>query len=120
MKQFLWFWFFSVSFVFTGILAISLGLSYILFSTAPHNPYTPVFAIAFGFIFGFTGLASLTFLFYDGLVNKLNFFEEEEGELVKKVVREAPFFFFSLIFFFIMGLYMGVYMMIINFIRNAF
>ena len=117
VKEFLWAWIFVLTTAFCLLLAITLGVTYLFFSTAPSNQYTPVFAI--GFIFGFTGLASITFLFYDRLVKKLDLLSDEEGELMRKVVREAPFFFFSLLFFFAMAMYMGFFMLMVPYIRTA-
>ena len=119
VKEFVWAWIFGLSTVFCSLLAASLWVAYLFFSTAPHNQYTPVFAIGFGFVFGFIGLASITFVFYDRLVKKLDLVSEEEGELVRKVVRETPFFFFSILFFMAMAMYMGFFMLMIPFIRTA-
>ncbi|MBF0543985.1 MAG: hypothetical protein HQM08_06120 [Candidatus Riflebacteria bacterium] len=119
MKEFLWYWFFSMTFAFTLLLACSLLLAYALFSAAPYHPHTPFFAIGFGFCFGFLGLGSLTFLFYDRLTKKIAIISEEEGELVKKVVKEAPFFFFSLIFFFSLAAFISLFMFMIPFIKDA-
>ncbi|MBF0501228.1 MAG: hypothetical protein HQM09_13905 [Candidatus Riflebacteria bacterium] len=119
MKEYLWSWIFGVSLVFCTLLTASLLIAFKLYSTAPQNANTPVFAIGFGFAFGFIGLGASTFLLYDRLVRKLDLIGEDEGELVRKVVREMPFFFFSILYFFILALYMGIFMLMIPFIRTA-
>jgi len=119
MKEFLWAWLFWLAFVFCGLLAFSLLLAWAFFSTAPNNPHTPVFAIGFGFALGFIGLGALTVFFYDRLVKHNELIGEEDGELLRKIVREMPFFFFSLVYFFVLAVYMGVFILMLPFIRNA-
>lgn len=119
MKEFLWSWIFWASFIFCTLLSSSLIVAYSLFSTAPHNPNTPIFAIGFGFAFGFIGLGGFTVMFFDRLTHKVDVLEEAEGELFKKVVKEMPFFFFALIYFFSLALFMGMLLLMIPFIRNA-
>ena len=119
MKEFLWAWIFGFTTVFCTLLAISLGVAYLLFSTAPNTQYTPVFSIVFVFVCGFVGLASITFIFYDRMVKRLDTLADEEGELMRKVIREAPFFFFSMLFFFSMAIYMGIFMLMVPYIRTA-
>ncbi|MFZ2958997.1 MAG: hypothetical protein WA705_19085 [Candidatus Ozemobacteraceae bacterium] len=119
MKEFAWAWVFWITTAFCSLLVVSLLIAFKLFQTAPQNANTPVFAIGFGFVFGFVGLGASTLFFYDRLVRRLDVTKEEDGELVRKVIRETPFFFFSLIYFFVLAVYMGVFMLMIPFIRAA-
>jgi len=119
MKEFLWGWIFYGSLVFCGLLVASLLAAYALFSTAPLNPHTPVFAAGFGFAFGFLGLGALTLIFFDKLSRKAKFSEEPDSEIFKRVVTEMPFFFFSLVYFFSMALFMGIFLLMLSFIHNA-
>ncbi|RCK80884.1 MAG: hypothetical protein OZSIB_2772 [Candidatus Ozemobacter sibiricus] len=120
MKEFLWGWLFLGSLVFCGLLVASLLTAYALYSTAPLNPHTPIFAAGFGFAFGFLGLGALCLIFFDKLSRKTKVKKEEpESELFKKVVNEMPFFFFSLIYFFSLALFMGIFLLMLSYIRNA-
>ncbi len=119
MKEYFWRWLFWGSVIYCGLLAISLIVAYLLFSTAPNSPNTPVFAIGFGFAVGFVGLGAVTLLLFDRLSKKLDITPEEEGELFRKVIRETPFFSFSLLYFFALGLFIGIIMLMIPYIRNA-
>ncbi len=119
MKEFLWGWLFLGSLVFCGLLVGSLLTAYALYTTAPLNPHTPVFAAGFGFAFGFLGLGALCLIFFDKLARKTKLKEETDSEMFKKVVNEMPFFFFSLIYFFSLALFMGIFLLMLSYIRNA-
>jgi len=60
MKEFIWAWIFWASVVFCSLLGISLTTAYWLYSTAPTNNNTPIFAAGFGFALGFFGLGAMT------------------------------------------------------------
>ena len=119
MKEYLWRWIFWASMVYCGLLATSLIVAYVLFSTAPNNQNTPVFAIGFGLAFGFFGLGSLTLILFERISRKMDDTPEEEGEFMLKVIRETPFFSFSLLYFFGLALFMGIFMLMLSYIRNA-
>lgn len=119
MKEFLWGWLFIGSLVFCSLLVISLLIAYALYSTAPLNPHTPVFSIGFGLTFGFIGLAALTVIFFDKLSKKVYSKQEAESELFKKVVNESPFFFFSLLYFFMLTIYISIFLLLQSYIRHA-
>lgn len=119
MKEYLWRWLFWASLVFCSLLATSLLIAYWLFSTAPHHPNTPVFAVGFALTFGFIGLGSLTMLLFSRISRRLDATPEEEGELFRKLVRESPFFAFSLLYFFSLLVFMGIFLLMIPYIKNA-
>lgn len=119
MKEYLWRWLFWGSLVFCGLLAAALLIAFWLYSTAPHNPNTPIFGIGFGFAFGFIGLGSLTLILFDRISKRLDTTKEEDGEFVRRIVRETPFFSFSLLYFFSLAMFMAIFMMMIPYIRNA-
>ncbi len=106
--------------VFCTILSVSLVTAYILFSTAPFNPHTSIFAAGFGFAYGFLGLGALTLIFFDRIGKHLKKTGENEAEFFKKVIKEMPFFFFSLLFFFGLAIYMGIFILVLGYIKNAF
>ncbi|HAE37545.1 MAG TPA: hypothetical protein DCG57_02765 [Candidatus Riflebacteria bacterium] len=119
MKEFLWGWIFWASVVFCGLLTASLLVAYGLYSTAPMNNYTPVFAAGFGFALGFFGLGAVTIFFFDQFSRKNMIFQEVENELFNKVIREMPFFFFALMYFFALSVYMGIFLLVLTYIRNS-
>lgn len=119
MREYIWRWLFWSSVVFCGLLSSGLVVAYILYSAAPHNPNTPVFAMGFGFTFGFIGLSALTVILFDRVSKRLDTTPEEEGELMKRLARETPFFTFSLLLFFSLALFMGIFMLMLPYIRNA-
>jgi hypothetical protein len=119
MKEFLWAWIFWASVVFCTLLATSLMVAFWLYSTAPMNDHTPVFAAGFGFAFGFFGLGALTIFAFDRFSKKSLVFKEVENEFFNKVIREMPFFFFALSYFFSLAIYMGIYLLVLSYIRNA-
>ena len=120
MKEFLWKWLFVASVVFFGLLIISLLIAYALYSASPDNEYTPVFALGFGFALGFFGLGAVTLSAFDKLITQPIIFEETDHEIFNRIIQEAPFFFFSLQFFFSLVAYMGIFLMVISYIRNSF
>ena len=119
MKEYLWRWLFWGSLIYCGLLALSLVVAFLLFSTAPHSPNTPIFAIGFSFAVGFFGLGAMTFILFDRISKRIDITPEEEGEMFRKIVRETPFFSFSLLYFFGLGLFMGIIMLMIPYITNA-
>ncbi|MDD2999759.1 MAG: hypothetical protein PHV05_11910 [Candidatus Riflebacteria bacterium] len=119
MKEFIWQWIFWASVVFCGLLALSLIAAYGLYSTAPANSYTPVFAAGFGFFLGFFGLGAVTLFALDKFSKTTLLFKEVENEFFNKVIRESPFFFFSLMYFFSLSLYMGFFMLVLNYIKSS-
>lgn len=119
MKEFIWAWLFWASTIFCTLLAFSLGIAYLLYSTAPLNTHTPVFATGFGFAFGFFGLGAVTVFAFDQFSKKNLVFKEVENEFFNKVVREMPFFFFSIAYFFALSIYMGIFMLVLTYIRNS-
>ncbi|HOY66306.1 MAG TPA: hypothetical protein PLP29_05405 [Candidatus Ozemobacteraceae bacterium] len=119
MKEFLWAWLFWASVVFCSLLVISLGASWLLFSAAPNHQHTWIFATGFGFSFGFIGLGALTVFVFDKFSRKFRPKEEVEGEFFRKIVRESPFFFFTLLFFFSMALYIGILLLMLPYIKTA-
>lgn len=119
MREFIWAWLFWAALVFCTLLTASLGIAYWLFSTAPQNPHTPVFAAGFGFAFGFIGLGTLMAIAYDRVAVKMEFTPEVDNEFFRKVIREMPFFFFSLAYFFSLALFIGIFLLMLTYIRNA-
>jgi len=119
MKEFLWSWLFWISLVFCSILCTGLVAAFVLFSTAPNNPHTPIFAAGFAFTFGFLGLGALTFFFFDKISRKMDTTPDVDGEFFKKVVKEMPFFFFSLSYFFALAIYMAIFLLMLPYIKNA-
>ena len=119
MKEFIWKWAFWGSVLFFGILSVSLLISYTLYTTAPENTYTPVFASGFGFVFGFFGLGFITLYTFDKLETSPLIYKETENEILNRVIKEAPFFFFALTFFFSMVVYMGIFLLVLSYIRNS-
>ncbi|NLM17395.1 MAG: hypothetical protein GX221_06730 [Candidatus Riflebacteria bacterium] len=120
MKDFMWKWLFQFSSVFCVLLAASLVLAYTLYNTAPSNAYTPVFASAFGFALGFIGLGAFIINCFDKLQHAEPIFEETKHEIMNRVIREMPFFFFALLYFFSLALYMGLFILFLTYIRNTF
>ena len=119
MKEFIWAWFFWFSVVFCTLLTTSLMVAYWLYSTAPSNANTPLFASGFGFILGFIGLGAMTIFVFDKFSQKNVIFKEVENEFFNKVIREMPFFFFALSYFFTMSVYMGMFLLILSYVKNA-
>jgi len=119
MKEFLWAWLFWAATVFCSLLAVSLGAAWLLFSTAPGHPHTWVFAAGFCFSFGFIGIGAFTVFVFDRFSNKFRAKEEVEGEFFRKIVREMPFLFFALLFFFAMALFIGVFLLMLPYIKTA-
>jgi hypothetical protein len=119
MKEFVWSWIFWASVVFCSLLAISLLIAYWLYSTAPNNPHTPIFAAGFGFAFGFFGLGAMVVFAFDRFSRKNLVFKEIENELFNKVIKEMPFFFFAVLYFFSMSIYMGFFVLVLSYIKNA-
>jgi hypothetical protein len=120
MKEFLWAWLFVGSLAFCTLLTVSLTIAYVLFATAPLNPHTPVFASGFGFAFAFFGLGALMVFAYDRLSIYMEHVSEIDNEFFRKVIREMPFFFFALVYFFLLAVYMGIFLLMLTYIRNAF
>ena len=120
MKEFLWAWLFWGALVFCSVLTTSLFAAYWLFSTAPYNPHTPLFAAGFGFVFGFLGLGAVMIFTYDRISTKMELITEIENEFFRKVIREMPFFFFALSYFFSMALFMGIFLVTLTYIKNSF
>ncbi|HNX74600.1 MAG TPA: hypothetical protein PLM07_10655 [Candidatus Rifleibacterium sp.] len=120
MKEFVWAWIFWASVVFCGLLAFSMGIAYLLYSTSPQNIYTPVFAFGFGSALGFFGLGALLVFVFDRFSTKNPIFKEVENEFFNKVIKEMPFFFFAMLYFFAMAIYMGLFLLVMTFIRNSF
>ena len=120
MKEFLWAWLFWTSTIFCTLLASSLMIAYWLYSTAPLNPHTQVFAAGFGFALGFFGLGAVTIFAFDRFSQKNLVFIEVENELFNRVIRELPFFFFSVVYFFALSVYMGIFMLVLSYIQNSF
>jgi len=119
MKEFIWAWLFWASVAFCGLLSISLLVAYTLYSTAPMNSYTPVFASGFGFALGFFGLGAITVFAFDTFARKNLILKEVENEFFNKVIKEMPFFFFALLYFFSMSIYMGMFLLVLTYIRNS-
>ncbi len=119
MKVFIWKWLFWSSLVFCSLLSISLIIAYLLYTTAPNNEYTPVFASGFGFAIGFFGLGGIIFFLFDKLSNMEPILKDIDNEFFNKVVRELPFLFFALLYFFTLSVYVGLFMLILNYIKNS-
>lgn len=119
MKEFLWKWLFWASAAFCGLLTLSLLVAYLLYSTAPSNTYTPLFASGFGFTIGFFGLGAVVVFFFDKLSKKTIIFEEVENELFNRVIREMPFFFFALLYFFSLTAYFGIFLLSLTYIEGC-
>ena len=119
MKDFIWIWLFWASVVFCSLLSISLLIAYLLYTTAPNNEYTPVFASGFGFAIGFFGLGAVIFFMFDKLTNREPLIKALDNEFVNVVIKELPFLFFSLLYFFSLALYVGLFMLVLNYIRNS-
>lgn len=120
MKVFLWSWIFWLSVIFCTLLVTSLLIAYWLYSTAPQNEHTPVFATGFGFAFGFFGLGAVTLIAFEHFSKKNIIFKEVENEFFNRVIREMPFFFFSLMYFFSLSVYMGIFLLVLSYVRNSF
>lgn len=120
MKEFLWRWLFWASTVFFGLLVISLLIAYSLYSASPDNEYTPIFACGFGFMLGFIGLGSVTLAAFDKLNTTPIIFSDTDNETFNRVLKEAPFFFFALQFFFSFVIYMGLFLLVLSYVRNSF
>lgn len=120
MKEFVWSWFFWLSFVFCSLLAVSLVIAYWLYSTAPQNQHTPIFATGFGFVLGFFGLGVLTASAFEHFSKKNLIFKEFENEFFNRVIREVPFLFFALFYFFSLSLYIGIFMLVLGYIEKCF
>ena len=119
MKEFVWKWMFLASAVFCFSLALSLGIAYWLFKTAPGNEYTLLFASGFGFAIGFFGLGAVVCFLFDKLSNMEPIFEEKESEIFTKILKELPFLFFALLYFFALAVYLGLFLIILTFIKNS-
>jgi len=119
MKEFLWAWLFWASLVFCGLLAASLLTAFWLFSTAPMNPHTAIFASGFGFAFGFLGLGAFTLILFDKLSRRLEQNPHHDGEFFQKLIREMPFLFFTLIYFFAMAGFIGIFLLMLSYIKTA-
>lgn len=119
MKVFIWKWLFWSSLVFCSLLSISLIIAYLLYTTAPNNEYTPVFASGFGFAIGFFGLGGIIFFLFDKLSNMEPILKDIDNEFFNKVIRELPFLFFALLYFFTLSVYVGLFMLILNYIKNS-
>lgn len=119
MKEFVWKWLFWASLVFCFSLALSLCVAYLLYNTAPHNEYTPLFASGFGFAVGFFGLGGIIFFLFDRLSNMEPILKEVENEFFNKVLKELPFLFFALLYFFSLALYVGLFLLILTYIKNS-
>ena len=119
MKVFIWKWLFWSSLVFCSLLSISLIIAYLLYTTAPNNEYTPVFASGFGFAIGFFGLGGIIFFLFDKLSNMEPILKDVDNEFFNKVIRELPFLFFALLYFFTLSVYVGLFMLILNYIKNS-
>lgn len=119
MKEFIWAWIFWASVVFCSLLGVSLTTAYWLYSTAPMNNNTPIFAAGFGFALGFFGLGAMTVFVFDRFSRKNVIFKEVENEFFNKVIREMPFFFFAIAYFFSMAVYMALFLLILSYIQNS-
>lgn len=119
MKEFIWSWIFWGSVVFCSLLATSLIIAFWLYSTAPGNPHTPIFASGFGFSMGFFGLGALLVFVFDRFSKKNLVFKEVENEFFNKVIKEMPFFFFAVLYFFSLSVYMGMFLMVLSYIETA-
>lgn len=119
MKEFVWAWIFWASVVFCGLLTISMVAAFSLYSTAPQNIYTPVFAAGFGFVLGFFGLGAVIVFAFDKFSTTPIIFKEVENEFFNKVIKEMPFFFFALLYFFSLSIYMGLFLLVLTYIRNS-
>lgn len=119
MKEFVWAWIFWASVIFCTLLATSMIVAYALYSTAPQNIYTPVFASGFGFALGFFGLGAIMVFAFDRFSTKTPIFKEVENEFFNKVIKEMPFFFFALLYFFSLSIYMGLFLLVLTYIRNS-
>lgn len=119
MKEFIWKWLFWASVIFCVLLSISLWVAYLLYSTAPNNEYTPVFASGFGFAIGLFGLAAIIFFLFDKLTNMEPITKETDNELFNKIIKETPYFFFTILYFFTLALYMGLFMLVLTYIKNS-
>ena len=119
MRPQLWGWLFAGSLAFCTMLALALLIAFALFKVAPHNEHTPLFATGFGFTIGFIGLGTLTLLLFDRMARRLDLLRDREGDLMRKVVRESPFFFFSLMFFFLLAAFIGFFVLMLPYIKHA-
>ncbi len=119
MKEFIWRWLFWASATFFSLLSISLLAAYALYTTAPTNCYTHVFASGFGFILGFLGLGFAYAYLFDKLNSTPIIFKESDNEIFNRVIKEAPFFFFALLFFFSIVLYMGLFLLVLSYVKNS-
>jgi hypothetical protein len=81
--------------------------------------YSQVFAAGFGFALGFFGLGAVSVFFFVIFSRKYLIFQEVENELFNKVIREIPFFFFALMYFFTLSVYMGIFLLVLTYIRNS-
>ena len=119
MKEFIWAWIFWASVVFCTLLGVSLIVAFMLYSTAPQNMYTPVFAAGFGFALGFFGLGAIMVFAFDRFSSKNTIFKEVENEFFNKVIKEMPFLFFALLYFFSLSVYMCLFLLVLTYIRNS-
>jgi hypothetical protein len=119
MRPYMWGWLFAGSLAFCGLLALGLLIAFALFYVAPHNQHTPLFAAGFGFTLGFIGLGTMTVLFFDRITRRLDLLQDREGDLLRKVVKESPFFFFSLLYFFMLAAFIGFFLMMLPYIKHA-
>ncbi|MBI3037809.1 hypothetical protein HYY75_01980 [bacterium] len=119
MKDYVWIGLFWGSLGFCGLEALSLLVAYVLFSTAPHNPHTSVIAIGFGFLLGFCGLGAMTMVIFDRISHRFETAQEGEASLVKKIIKETPFFFFALFYFFALAFFLGVFLLMMPYLQNA-
>ena len=119
MKEFIWSWIFWASSAFCTLLGVSLIVAYALYSTAPQNIYTPVFAAGFGFSLGFFGLGAILVFAYDRFSNMNPIFKEIDNEFFNKVIKEMPFLFFAMLYFFSLLLYMVFFLLVLTYIGNT-
>ncbi len=119
MKEFIWKWLFWASVVFCSMLVASLLIAYLLYTTAPSNEYTPIFASAFGFAIGFFGLGGTIFFLFDKLSNMEPIIKDVDNQYFNIAIKELPFLFFALLYFFSLAVYMGIFMMVLNYVKNS-
>ncbi len=119
MRPFLWGWLFAGSLLFCGLQVVALLIAFTLFYVAPHNEHTPVFATGFAFTLGFLGLGTMTVLFFERIGRRVDLLRDREADLMRKIIKESPFFFFSLLYFFLLAAYIGFFVLMLPYIKHA-
>lgn len=120
MKEFVWKWLFLASLVFCFSLTLSSLIAFWLYKTAPTSEYTQLFASGFGFAIGFIGLGAVVCYLFDRLSHMEPVFTETANEIVNKVLKELPFLFFALLYFFGLAIYTGLFIIILTYIKSSF